>query len=122
MVPFQVFFPEKVVLRAPPVVAPFLLPPPLEGRVVRWELSVHGLVVLLGVHGVGQGAGQCGVDVLWGEGRRGRGGAVRFFSLVFRVRVHGGCGGYGVGLHGVVGFLRFRGLLVGLWARGRGCQ
>ena len=24
--------------------------------------------------------------------------------------------------HGVVGLLRFRGLLVGLWARGRGCQ
>ena len=40
-------------LRAPLVVVSFLLPPPLEGGVVRWELSVDGLVVLLGVHGVG---------------------------------------------------------------------
>ena len=41
------------------------------------EVSLDGLVVLLGVHG-GWGAGQCGVDVLWGGGavgawRRGRG-------------------------------------------------
>ena len=61
-------FPEKVVLGAPLVVVPYLLPPPLEGRVVRWELSLDGLVVLFGVHGVGQGAGYCGVDVLWGGG------------------------------------------------------
>ena len=44
-------FPEKVVIRSPLVVAPFLLPAPLEGRVVRWELSVDGLVVLLGSMG-----------------------------------------------------------------------
>ena len=89
---------EKVVLRAPLSLAPFLLPPPLQGRVGRWELSVDGLVVLLGVHGVGQGAGQCGVDVVWGGGgRRGRGGAVGFLSLVFRVLVRGGCRGYGAG-------------------------
>ena len=50
---FAGVFPEKVVLRAPLVVVSFLLPPPLEGRVVRWELSVDGLVVLLGVHWVG---------------------------------------------------------------------
>ena len=31
------------------------------------EVSLDGLVVLLGVHG-GWGAGQCGVDVLWGGG------------------------------------------------------
>ena len=30
-------FPQKVVFWAPLVVAPFRLPPPLEGRVVRWE-------------------------------------------------------------------------------------
>ena len=52
-----------------------------------------------------------------GGGGWGRGGAVGFCVLV-----RGGCGGYGAGLHGVVGFLRFRGLLVGVWARGRGCQ
>ena len=46
-------FPEKVLLRAPLVVVPFLLLPPLEGRVVRWEVSFDGLVVLLGVNGVG---------------------------------------------------------------------
>ena len=40
----------------------------------------------------------------------------------FRVLVRGGCQGYGAGLHGVVWFLRFRGLLVGMWVRGRGCQ
>ena len=33
---------------------------------------MDGLVALFGVHGVGQGAGQCGVDVLW----RGGGGGV----------------------------------------------
>ena len=57
-----------------------------------------------------------------GGGRRGRGGGVGFFSLEFRILVCGGCGGYGAGLHGLVGFLRFGGLLVGVWARGRGCQ
>ena len=46
-------FPENVVLRAPLVVAPFLLPPPLEGRAVPWEFSADALVVLLGFHGVG---------------------------------------------------------------------
>ena len=54
---FRGVFPDKVVLHAPLVVVPFLLPPPLEGRVVRWELSLDGLVVLFGVHGVGQSAG-----------------------------------------------------------------
>ena len=49
---FPGVFPEKVVFRAPLVVAPFLLPPPLEGSVVCWDLSVDALVVLLGVHGV----------------------------------------------------------------------
>ena len=58
---------------------------------------------------------------LRGGGRRGRGGAVGFLSLLFRVLVRDGCGGYGAGRHGVVGFLRFFGLLVGVWARGRGC-
>ena len=47
---------------------------------------------------------------------------VRLLSLVFRVSVCGGRGGYGAWWHGVVGLLRFRELLVGLWARGRGCQ
>ena len=46
-------FPERVVPRAPLVVAPCLLPPPLEGRVFRWKFSVDALIVLLGVHGVG---------------------------------------------------------------------
>ena len=46
----------KFVLRAPLVVVPFLLPPPLEGRMVRWELSSDELVAPLGVHWVGQGA------------------------------------------------------------------
>ena len=50
---FPGVFPEKVFLHAPLVVAPFLVLPPLEGRVVRWEVSLDGLVVLLGVHGVG---------------------------------------------------------------------
>ena len=44
-------FPEKVFLRAPLVVVPFLLPPSLEGRVVLWEVSLDGLVVRLSVHG-----------------------------------------------------------------------
>ena len=48
---FPGVFPEKVVFRARLVVVPFLLLPPLEGRVVRWEVSLDGLVVLLGVHG-----------------------------------------------------------------------
>ena len=73
---FPDVFPEKFVLRAPLVVVPSLLPPPLEGRMVRWELSVDRLLVLLCVHGVGQGAGQCGVDVLCALG----------FGLVFPVR------------------------------------
>ena len=50
---FPDIFPEKVVLWAPFVVAPFLLSPPPEGRVVRWEFPVDALVVLLRVHGVG---------------------------------------------------------------------
>ena len=50
---FPSVFPEKVLLWAQLVVAPFLLSSPLEGRVVRWEFSVDALVVLLGVHGVG---------------------------------------------------------------------
>ena len=48
---FPGFCPEKEFLRAPLVVIPFLLLPSLEGRVVRWEVSLDGLVVLLGVHG-----------------------------------------------------------------------
>ena len=44
-------FLEKVFLRAQLVVVPFLLLPPLEGPVVRWEVSWDGLVVLFGVHG-----------------------------------------------------------------------
>ena len=61
---------------------------------------------------------------LGGGGRGGRGGAVgvQLLSLVFRVLVCGRRGGYGAWWHGVVGLLRFRGLLVGFWARGRGCQ
>ena len=50
---FPGVFPEKVVFRARLVVAPFRLPPPLEGRKVRLESSEDALVVLLGVHGVG---------------------------------------------------------------------
>ena len=46
-------FPEKVIFRAPLFVAPCRLPPPLEGRVVRWEFSKDALIVFLGVHGVG---------------------------------------------------------------------
>ena len=61
---------------------------------------------------------------LGGGGRWGRGGAVGvgLLSLVLRVLVCGGRGGYGAWWHGVVGLLRFRGLLVGLWARGCGYQ
>ena len=61
---------------------------------------------------------------LGGGGGWGRGGAVGvgLLSLVFRVLVCAGRGGYGARWHGAVGLLRFRGLLVGLWARGRGCQ
>ena len=57
-------------------------------------------------------------------GGGGRGGAVGvgLLSLVFRVLVCGGRGGLGAWWHGVVRLMRFRGLLVGLWARGRGCQ
>ena len=43
--------PEEVFLCAPLVVVPFLLLPPLEGRVVLGEVSLDRLVVLLGVHG-----------------------------------------------------------------------
>ena len=50
---FPGVFPEKVVLGAPLVALSFLLPPPLEGLLVRWKLSVDRLVVLLGVDGVG---------------------------------------------------------------------
>ena len=60
--------------------------------------------------------------LLGGGGRWGRGGVVGLLSLVFCVLVCVGPGGYGAWWHGVVGLLRFRGLLVGLWARGRGCQ
>ena len=48
-------FPEKVVFWAPLVVAPLHLPPPLEGRVGRWEFLEDMLVVLLGVHRFGPG-------------------------------------------------------------------
>ena len=57
-----------------------------------------------------------------GGGRRRAGGGAGFLSLVLRVLVRGGCEGHGAGLHGVVGFLRVRGLLEGVWARGLGCQ
>ena len=43
--------PEKVFLCVPLVVVPFLPLPPLEGRVVLREVSLDGLVGLLGVHG-----------------------------------------------------------------------
>ena len=61
---------------------------------------------------------------LFGGGRWGRGGVVGvgLLSLMFRVLACAGRGGYGALWHGVVGLLRFRGLLVGLWAWGRGCQ
>ena len=48
---FPGVFPEKVLLCAPLVLVPFLLLQPLEGRVVLREVSLDGLVVLLGVHG-----------------------------------------------------------------------
>ena len=50
---FPGIVPEKVFVRAPLVVVPFLLPPPPEGRVVLWEVSLDGLVVLLGPWGLG---------------------------------------------------------------------
>ena len=50
---FPGVFPEKVFVRAPLVVVHCLLLRPLEGRVVCWEVSLDGWVVLLGVHGVG---------------------------------------------------------------------
>ena len=43
--------PEEVILGAPLVVAPFLLPPNLGVRVDRWKIFVNLSVVLLGVHG-----------------------------------------------------------------------
>ena len=46
---FPGVFPEKFVFWAPLDVAPFCLPTPLEGHVVRWEFSEDALVVLLGV-------------------------------------------------------------------------
>ena len=46
-------FPEKIVIWAPLVVAPFRLPPALEGCLVRWEFSEDAWVVLLGLHRVG---------------------------------------------------------------------
>ena len=48
---FPGVFPEQVFLCAQLVVVPFLLLPPLEGRVVLREVSLDQLVVLLGVHG-----------------------------------------------------------------------
>ena len=48
---FPGVFPQKVFPCAPLVVVPFLLLPPLEGRVVLREVSLDGLVVPLGVHG-----------------------------------------------------------------------
>ena len=62
---------------------------------------------------------RCPLGGGWGLGG---GGVVGFLLLVFRGLVCGGCGGYAAGLHGVVGFLRFQGLLVGVWAQGRGSQ
>ena len=50
---FLSVFPEKFSPSAPLVVVPCLLLPPLEGRVVRWEVLFDGLVVLLGVHVLG---------------------------------------------------------------------
>ena len=64
---FPGVFPEKVFLCAQLVVVPLLLLPTLVSCVVLREVSLDGLVVLLGVHG-GYGAGQCGVDVLWWRG------------------------------------------------------
>ena len=40
--------------------------------------------------------------------------ALRWDLLVLRVLVCGGCWRYGAGLHAVVGFLRVRGMLVGV--------
>ena len=48
---FPGVFSEKVFLCAPLVVVPFLLLPPLEGREVLREVSLDGLVLLLGLHG-----------------------------------------------------------------------
>ena len=48
---FPGVFPEKVFLRAPLVIVLSLLFSPLEGRLVRWEVSLDELVLLLGVHG-----------------------------------------------------------------------
>ena len=89
---------------------------------VRWEFSVDGLVVLLGFYAVGQGAGQCGVDFLLGGGAAGAWRRSRVPAAGVPRSGPQWLGGYGAGLHGVVGFLRFLGLLVGVWAQGRGCQ
>ena len=45
--------PEGVVLGAPLVVAPLLLPPFLESYLGRWEFLENLLIVLLGVYGFG---------------------------------------------------------------------
>ena len=60
-----------------------------------------------------------GGGVRWG---RGCAVGVGLLSLVFRILVCGGRGGYGARWYGVVRLLRCLGLLLGLWARGRGCQ
>ena len=110
--------PEKVVLRAPLVVVPFLLPPPLEGRVVCWELSLDELVVLLGVHGVGQGARYCGVDVLLGAGGGGgvvaRSASCRWCSAFWSAVARWDMGGDGMGWLGSCGSVAC------WWACGRG--
>ena len=69
MVPFQVSSPRRSSSVPHSLSPPFSCLHPWRVAWCRWELSMDGLVVLLGVHGVGQGAGQCGVDVFWGEGR-----------------------------------------------------
>ena len=121
---FPGVFPEKVFLCAPLVVVSFS-PASTPGRsrgpqggLVEQTGSTAGRPWGLGCWPVWRGC------PLGGGGGRGRGGAVGvgLLSLVFRVPVCGGRGGYGAWWHGVVGLLRFRGLLVGLWARGRGCQ
>ena len=48
--------------------------------------------------------------------------AVRSASFCLCYAVCGGCRGYELRLHGVVGLLRVQDLLVGVCAQGRGCQ
>ena len=104
-------FPEKVVFWARPV-----LPASTPGG-SRGSLGVPGGRIGSIARRPWGGLGCWPVWLRWplgGGGWMKRGSVVGFLLLVVRVLIRGGCGGYGAGLHGVVGFLRFLGLLVGM--------